>query len=82
MSHHSEGGRSGFRIFGFTPLLSVEISIADSIFIYVSLWYYLNFLFFQLTTVHPVSTTRVPSIAPAVPTTQVNRMKRMTPKMF
>ena len=29
----------------------------------------------KLTTVHPVRTTRVPSTAPAVPTTQVNLKK-------
>jgi hypothetical protein len=30
----------------------------------------------KLTTVHPVRTTRVPSTAPAVPTTQVNLKKK------
>ena len=31
----------------------------------------------KLTTVHPVRTTRVPSTAPAVPTTQVNLKKKL-----
>lgn len=35
-----------------------------------------------LTVQQHVSTIRKPMIAPAVPTTQVRRMKRITPKMF
>lgn len=36
----------------------------------------------KLTTQQHVNTIRNPWIAPAVPTTQVKRMNRITPKMF
>lgn len=40
------------------------------------------YIFLLLTTQQHVSTIKNPQIAPAVPTTHVNRINKMTPKIF